>query len=101
MTGADKERVWAEKEFYMGNGMGRGWGGESYLQRDISLTRMKPSVFLLEMLHRSIKFIQELISKERIIYDIPLSSRIMVRIVIPCSGKIKPFWMTEFVALET
>ncbi len=78
-----------------------GWGRDVYLQRDISLRRMKPSVFLLEMLHRSIKFIQELISKEMIVYDIPLSSRIMERIVIPCSREIKPFWMTEFVALET
>jgi hypothetical protein len=62
---------------------------------------MKPSVFLLEMLHGSIKFIQEVISKDTIIDNIPLSSRIMVRIIIPCSGEIKPFWMTEFVALKT
>ena len=57
---------------------------------------MKPSVSLFEMLHPGIEFVQKLISKEFIIQDIPLPSRVMIGTVISGSRKVKPFLRLVF-----
>jgi len=67
-----------------------------YLQRYVSLGGVKPSIPFFEMLHCGVKLVQELISEEFIVQDIPLPSRIMEGAVISSPRKVKPFLHISF-----
>lgn len=61
------------------------------------LGRCKPAKSFLQSIHISIKGIQEFIAKKMILSKIKLSSGIVVALIIPYSGEVKPFWMSKFI----
>ena len=61
---------------------------------------MEPAILLFGPLHFAIKFIKEFVTEKVVINKIKLSAGVVKAVAIPFSGKVQPFWVPEFVALE-
>ena len=70
------------------------------LQANVGLRRMEPAILLFGPLHFAVKFIKESVTKKVVINEIKLSAGVVKAAAIPFSGKVQPFWVPEFVALE-
>jgi hypothetical protein len=50
------------------------------------------------MLQARVELVQELVSQQLVIENIPLPSGIVVGVVIANTGEVKPFGMSKFIA---
>lgn len=49
---------------------------------------MQPAMFLFQVVHLLVKLVQKLVSQQRIIGEVELSSRVMVTGVVARSGEV-------------
>lgn len=59
--------------------------------------RSQPAKSLLQVIHIFIERIEKSIAKKMIFSKVKLSSSVVIALIIPFSGEVKPFWMSKFV----
>jgi hypothetical protein len=71
------------------------------LQTDICLRSTKPPILTFSVLHGSIKIVEELVTQERVVDEVELSSCIVERVVISCTREVKPFRVSKLVSYRS
>jgi len=60
------------------------------LEGYVSLRSGKPSVFLFSIVHRCVELVEVFVAKELVVSNVPLSSRVVERIVVSRPREVKP-----------
>lgn len=55
---------------------------------------------LLHIVHGLVKLTQLAVSQILVIFQVPLSSAIVITVVVTISWEVNPFWVTELIAHE-
>jgi hypothetical protein len=59
---------------------------------------MKPAVLVLDVVHGSVEVAQKPVLEKRIVDQVPLTTSIVVRLVVADTREVQPFGVAEFVA---
>ena len=60
------------------------------LQGHVSLGGGKPSVFLFSVIHRRVELVEVFVTKNLVINNVPLPTRVMERVIVSRAREVKP-----------
>lgn len=60
------------------------------LKGDIAGISLQPVIFLLEVLDSGVEIVQVLIPEHLVVYNIPLSARVLERVAVTLSREVEP-----------
>ncbi len=66
------------------------------LERDPRLRRVKPVEFRFEVVHGRVKVVEEFVSQDWIVDNVPLSPSVLERVAVPFSREIEPLDNSAF-----